>query len=192
MTRWLPFLLYYSGARIGELAGSSTAAIQIVDGLPCIVLSLATRAPGDRLKTVSSRRTFPIDQPVIDEGFLSYVKELLENNPTGSPLFPDLKQDRDGKRSDDAGDRMGRFIREVCKIADPLIKPGHSFRFTFSTEASRHNENGEVLISEQIVDQIEGYKPAGKKISRGYVAMPVATLAAAIGKLPNPLESHIR
>jgi hypothetical protein len=102
--------------------------------------------------------------------------------------FPELKQDRDGKRSDDAGDKMGEFIRDVCEIADPLVKPAHSFRFTFSTEASRHNANGEVLISEQIVDQIEGHKPAGKKISRGYVAMPVATLAAAIEKLPNPLH----
>jgi integrase len=182
VTRWCSLLAYFTSCRIGDIVGSAASAIQVIDGTHCLVLTNATRMPGERFKTGSrSERAIPLHPQIIAEGFLAYVSTL----PEGSALFPTLRVSRDGKRSERATDKMSDFIQKTCGITmernGEVVKPDHSFRHTFSTEARLAG------IPEDVHHYIEGRSNPGKRVGRGYGAYAISLLAEAIGKLHNPL-----
>jgi integrase len=91
-------------------------------------LDFSDAGQGKSLKTVSSRRRVPIHPELVRLGFLNYVDE--RKRAVDERLFPDLKQDRFGKWTQNWSKWWGRYARDQAKIDDPR-KVFHSFRHTF-------------------------------------------------------------
>jgi len=131
MQRWLPWVLGYTGARLGEVLYSRKQDVRAVQSPvrsddPIMVLDISPdreRFP----KTAWSVRMIPLHPDLIAEGFLDYVAEL----PEGSVLFPSVKPDKFGNLAGTGTKTFGNWIRGKVGITDPRINPAHSFRHLF-------------------------------------------------------------
>lgn len=128
---WLPLLALYSGARRGELAQLHVDDITEQEGIPCIVI---TEEGGEkRVKTASSRRTFPVHPHLAELGFLEFVDERRRTDPEALRLFSDVVESSHG-----FGDAEGKwFSRRRRRLG--LTRRGarldfHSFRNTALVE----------------------------------------------------------
>ncbi len=85
--RWFgPILGLYSGARVNEIAQLRLEDIDTIDGVPGFFVRKIGKKQS--IKNKHSRRFIPLAQPVIDCGFLDYVKEARQAGL--ELLFPDL------------------------------------------------------------------------------------------------------
>jgi integrase len=110
-------------------------------------------------------------------GFLEYVEE--RRNAGDDRLFPQLKQDRFGKWTQNWSKWWGRYARERAGISDPR-KVFHSFRHTFKNAARLCG------IPEDIHDALTGHSSGGG-VGRAYGgAYPLKPLGAAMKKLRYP------
>ena len=178
--RWLPCLAAFTGARIGELAQSAKEDAQRHDGNGPWFLHVHRNGPGRTLKNAQSERMIPLHPALITEGFLDYVARL----PAGSPLFPDLKPDKFGRRAGTATKKHGRWVRKTVGIADPRKDPAHAWRHRFK-DACRRVKG----MPREAIDALMGHKnPAneGESYGRGYRFMPEET-AAWVAQIANPL-----
>lgn len=119
--RWVPWVLAFTGARLGEVCDAAAGDVRMVDGTWCVVLH--TEAEGRTLKTQQAQRMVPLVDPLIAEGFVTYAQAL----PQGGPLFPDLRVGAWGKRSSVATKTLGRRLRALG-IKDTRKVAGHSWR----------------------------------------------------------------
>jgi len=127
----------YSGARLAEIVEASTADFKWHGEHLVFSISLENRERTMTLKNdTSAPRRFPLHSAIRDE-----VAEYLATLPPGSPLFPNVKLDRDGKRGHNAGNAIGKWLRKIG-ITDKR-KTFHSHRHTFKT-------NCRGLIDEEI------------------------------------------
>ncbi len=174
---WLPILMYYSGARVEELAQLDASEVRRApDGVPYISVLEGLGGDDDRtVKTQSSRRMIPLHDDVVARGFLQYVESV----PTNGRLFPLLKPSPDGYYSTNFAKRWGEYLRDVAKI-DSSAHPSHGFRHTFKTLARK------VRIPEDVHDAITGH--AGGGVGRSYGAMPLATMASELKRFPTIAE----
>jgi len=131
MQRWLPWVLAYTGARLGEVLYSRKQDVRAVQSPvgsddPIMVLDISPdreRFP----KTSWSVRMVPLHPDLIAEGFLDYVASL----PDGSALFPSVKPDKFGNLAGTGTKTFGNWIRGRVGITDPRISPAHSLRHLF-------------------------------------------------------------
>jgi integrase len=175
---WLPILMYYSGARIEELAQLDASDVKhSSEGVPYLgVLEGVDGDDGARtVKTESSRRMIPLHGDVVARGFLKYVEGL----PAKGRLFPKLDPCPDGYYSTNFAKRWGHYLRDTVGLKTSA-NPSHGFRHTFKTLAR------EVNIAEDVHDAITGH--AGGCVGRSYGAMPLATMAAELRRFPTIAE----
>jgi len=166
---WLPVLALYSGARLEEMGQSLCSDIKHERGI--YYLDINGDGPGKSLKTASSWRKAPIHPVLVKLGFLAYVDALRTD---GEPqLFPGLKLDRRGKRTANYSRAFGQYKRAIG-IDDPR-KVFHSFRHTFK-QACRGG-----AANEEVHDALTGHSSGS--VGRSYGAVPLKTLADAIGKV---------
>lgn len=119
--RWVPWVLAFTGARLGEVCDAAAGDVRAVGGVWCIALH--TEAEGRTLKTQQAQRMVPLADALIAEGFVAYAKGL----PQAGPLFPDLRVGTWGKRSSVATKTLGRRLRALG-IKDARKVAGHSWR----------------------------------------------------------------
>jgi integrase len=174
---WLPILMYYSGARIEELAQLAASEVRrSPEGIPYISVLEGLGGDGDRtVKTQSSRRMIPLHDDVVARGFLQYVESL----PADGRLFPLLKASPSGYYSTNFAKRWGEYVRDIAKV-ETTADPSHGFRHTFKTLAR------EVTIPEDVHDGITGH--AGPGVGRTYGTMLLTTMAAALKRFPTIAE----
>ena len=145
--RWVPFLLCFSGARVGEVAQCLKEDVATIQGVP----TLRVHEEGDTFRSVknaTSVRTIPLHPDVIAEGFLAYVAKL----PAGSPLWPDIRVSQTfGTRSAEASRVMSRWLRADLGLTGRRIAPAHSWRHWFE-DAARS-----VLMNAEARDAITGH-----------------------------------
>ena len=173
--RWLPWLLAFTGARIGELADLQRADVRRDGG----VWMLDIR-PDRQLKTENAARMLPLHPSVMAEGFLAYVTAL----PAGGPLFPDLPVGPSGLRTDYATAKHGLWMRNQVGITDPRKAPAHSWRHRME-DALRM-----VRAHPEAADAITGRRNprnAGAGYGRGFRGMPAETLKE-LSQVPSPLD----
>jgi integrase len=172
---WLPLLALFTGARLEELGQARVEDVKESEGVR--FLDISDAGQGKSLKTVSSRRRVPIHPELVRLGFLNYVDE--RKRAVDERLFPDLKQDRFGKWTQNWSKWWGRYARDQAKIDDPR-KVFHSFRHTFK-HACRASG-----IPEDIHDALTGHS-SGSGVGRTYGgAYPLKPLATAMKKLRYP------
>ena len=140
---WLPLLGLLTGARLGELAGLSTADIQLdaASGVTTITFS-EDRKRGRRLKNRSSQRLVPVHPELIRIGFLRYVAQQANGGDNKVWLFPKVSPEApNGVKA--WSKWFGQHLRRL-KIKDDANKVFHSFRHSF-IDAMRTARVGEEL-----------------------------------------------
>ncbi|NGM19926.1 hypothetical protein G3576_07855 [Roseomonas stagni] len=176
--RWAPWLLCFTGARIGELAELRRRDVREDSGVPILDIVPHTLRPG---KNETMQRMIPLHPALIGEGFLAYVA-TLPADPNG-PLFPSIKPDPHGKRDTPAQTTLGRWVRAKVKITDPKKAPAHSWRHRMIDQLRT------VRAVQEVQDAITGhYNPrnAGAGYGKGFRGMPDEVLKD-LGRVPSPV-----
>lgn len=181
--RWGPWLLCFTGARIGELAELRRKDVREENGVSFLDIRPYEARPG---KNATMQRMIPLHPAVIDEGFLAYVA-TLPHDPNG-PLFPCIPPDPLGKRGTTAQARLGRWTRGKLNLKDQKKAPAHSWRHRMEDELRKVNMHPELM------DAITGrHNPrnAGAGYGKGYRGMP-GTVLKALRRIPSPLAKDAK
>lgn len=141
---WAPMIGLYTGARIGEVAQIKTADISKIHGVWCLSIrktvdaDLAHKSYGrsrQGLKNQASQRTIAIAQPLIDAGFLDFLRDLKDAGC--KRLFPHLSSGQN-RISGETNARysqglLNQFGVYMKKLGFPDGMRFHSFRHTLIT-----------------------------------------------------------
>lgn len=172
--RWFgPILGLYSGARVNEIAQLRLEDIDTIDGVPGFFVRKIGKKQS--IKNKHSRRFIPLAQPVIDCGFLDYVKEARQAGV--ERLFPDLPN----STGLGYGRQLSRqFSVYIKRQGVPAKGQGfHGFRHTI---ASKLDEAG---VSASAIGALTGHGTGQTVLEKFYIdrrSLPdrVATLARFI------------
>lgn len=131
--RWIPWLLAFTGARVGEIAQLWGEHVKRVEGIQ--VISITPTKDGGRLKNVGSERDVPLHPAILDRGFLEFVATRK-----GGPLFyggPNAlqrprKPDQKRHASKGVANRVGEWVRRKG-FNNPRKAPNHAFRHWFKS-----------------------------------------------------------
>ncbi len=167
--RWVPWLLAYTGARVGELCQSDKADIVPIEGMAgWWALHIHRKGPTRTLKTPQSQRFVPLHPALVAEGFMAYVASL----PAGSPLFPTVGLDKFGSRRGRGSNLHAQWVRGTVKITEKFKDPAHAWRHLFEDRARRagvpQNATDALLGHKNAANEAEGY-------GRGFKFMADAT-----------------
>lgn len=147
--RWVPWLMAYSGTRVGEMAQLRKEDIAVYEGHWAIRVT-------SEAGTVKTRNTWriPIHPHLIELGFLTFVQTAPEGHLFLTPR-PDL-YDPDAPESrtkDERGilgplkaltNRLREFTREVVPKVD-AVSPNHGWRHKFKARGRLNNIDPVVL-----------------------------------------------
>lgn len=130
---WGSMLGLYTGARVNEVAQLYVADVKEVNGVRGVFFWKGRR--NQKIKTKSSIRFVPLAPPLLDAGFMDFVKDAEQS---GHPrLFPHLPA---GTKADGTPNGLGygrQLSRQFAKyVHDFGIEKGvafHSFRHTLAT-----------------------------------------------------------
>ena len=169
MAYWIPIILYYSGARVEEIAQLRKGDIVEESGIPCFRLAMGE---GQSIK-MGNTRQFPIHSHLLELGFLEFVQSRTYQ------LFTD-KSDVNRRYSYNYGRWWGNYIRDHG-LKREGIKPTHSFRHTLVTLCRDLN------VREEIQDSILGHNENSServKASHGYGETSVQAQRNVIEQIP--------
>jgi integrase len=178
--KWHWLIAATLGARIGELADAKVSAIQEIEGYPIIAIDPKFRGLGPDgkpllLKTTGSKRKNPLHSIVLNAGFLSYVETIRAEHGPDAPLFPMLRPNRDGYRSDEASLICNKWLRKVIGI-DDLKLTFHSMRHSVKTFLRGR-------VGDEAAKALTGHSDGS--VSSGYGRTEMAVMSDAI-------ETHIK
>ncbi|WP_372387227.1 tyrosine-type recombinase/integrase [Xanthomonas axonopodis] len=175
--RWFgPILGLYSGARVNEIAQLRLEDIDTIDGVPGFFVRKIGKKQS--IKNKHSRRFIPLAQPVIDCGFLDYVKEARAGLER---LFPDLPNS--------TGLGYGRQLSRQFSVyikRQGVSEKGQGFHGFRHTIASKLDEAG---VSASAIGALTGHGTGQTVLEKFYIdrrSLPdrVATLA----RFSTPIE----
>jgi integrase len=182
LLRWLPWVLCFTGARLGEVTQAAKEDVRREGTDGPWVLLIHEDGEGRTLKTAHSERLVPIHPALIAEGFLRYVQVL----PPGSSLFPDVRPDKFGTRKGTATKAHGRWVRRTVGITDRTKNPAHVWRHHFEGAARRAG------LPQAVTDGLLGHmngQNESEGYGRGYRYMPDVT-APWMAKMASPLAGE--
>jgi integrase len=179
---WLPLLLYYTGARLEEVAQLAARDVCCDEGV--YYLNILNKDDeddeGKGVKTDGSRRDVPLHPDLIALGFVDYAKSV----PQEGQLFPSLKKSPAGYYGTNFAKRWARYLRGTVGLAS-TAHPCHGFRHTFKT-LCRAAE-----IDEDVQDAITGHL-GENRVARSYGEMPLTRLAADLAAFPSAPLPQLR
>ncbi|HGS5529557.1 TPA: DUF6538 domain-containing protein [Vibrio parahaemolyticus] len=169
---WVPLLCRYTGARLEEMSQLHKSDVSQSDsGIHYLNIR---RGEGQSVKNNSSLRHVPIPAHLIELGFLDYVAESV------GFLFPELKENKYGKKSAALSKWWGQTVRS---LGIHTTQPAHAFRHTFKTALRR------LGIADTVSDAITGHTPAG--VGGSYGTVELETKRKAIDRLPRLALSRL-
>ena len=118
----------------------------------------------------------PLHPQLLDMGLPSMIRSL----PAG-PIFYHMKPFRGVaadpvERAQNAGAKVGEWVRKVVKITDPVLQPNHAWRHRFKTVAR------EVGIDGEIRDAIQGHEDG--RAASDYGEVTIKAMWNALQALP--------
>ncbi|MES0198878.1 DUF6538 domain-containing protein [Mesorhizobium sp. M0011] len=176
--RWLPWLSAATGSRIGEMAQLHGSHVFERDGIS--VLKIAPATDGGSIKNAESERLVPIHSKLIQDGFLSFVKDRGDG-----PLFY-KRTSGDPKRkhaSKGLSNRLAAWIRDNG-FTDLRKAPNHALRHWFKSETAR------LGILDSVADAIQGHSDG--RASSGYRHIALQVMSDAIEQIelpPRPIKT---
>ena len=163
--RWVPWLMAYSGARVGELAQLRKQDVR-QSGTHWVI----TITPDAGTVKTDMAREIVIHPHLIELGFAEFVATA----PAGHLFL------RPGRNGDVLGplqgvkNRLAEFGRSIVK--DPHVSPSHGWRHRFETVGM------EAEIDHRVLDAIQGHSP--RSVAESYGEVTVKTMAEAMGRFP--------
>jgi integrase len=169
--RWLPWICAFTGARITEAAQLRTIDLIEEGGILCLRIT----PEAGSVKT-GNYRTVPLHPQLLDMGLPAMIRSL----PQG-PIFYNLKPFRGVaadpvERAQNAGAKVGEWVRKVVKITDPVLQPNHAWRHRFKTVAR------EVGMDVEIRDAIQGHEDG--KAASDYGEVTIKAMWNALQAFP--------
>lgn len=163
--RWAPWLLAYTGARLGEMVQLRKEDLRQEEDH--WVLSITPEA--GTVKTNEARDVVLHDH-LVELGFPRFVASCKHGH-----LFLSSAPDGDIRgRWLSVKNRVTDFVRTI--ITDPNVSPNHGWRHTFKTIGR------EVGMNPTILDAIQGQAP--RTVADEYGGVTVKALALEIAKFP--------
>ncbi|WP_295144994.1 DUF6538 domain-containing protein [uncultured Reyranella sp.] len=189
--RWLPLMLAYTGARIGEIAqlrredvrfatpeearkagraGGTVAEANRRKGI--FFLRLTGEEEGQTIKNPSSRREVPLHPAIIEAGFLDFVATV----GAGKYLFPEVTAGKYGNKGDGGSRIYRKWARNIVGITDSRLT-AHSWRHRIEDQLR------DAGAPEDIRDALTGHasKSMGGRYGRGH---SLATKAEWLARVP--------
>jgi integrase len=166
--RWVPWLMAYTGARVGEMAQLRKEDVHR-KGRDLWYLTITPEA--GTVKT-DEARDVALHPHLIELGFVDFVTAAR-----GGHLFL-----RPGDDGDVLGplqgvkNRLGEFAREV--VPDVGVKPNHGWRHRFKPVGTRAG------IDRRTLDVISGHALEGRTVADEYHGVELEDQAAALAKFP--------
>jgi len=150
--RWVPWLLAYTGARVGEITQLRAMDIQQEDGIWFIHIT----PEAGSVKTAEARKV-PLHSHLIEQGFAKFAKAgdtapLFHREGAGSETHPAAKV------------RAGDLAKWVRSLGITAPQPNHGWRHRFKSQAFA------VSMDNEAADIMQGHVPrveAGKYGQRG-------------------------
>lgn len=162
--KWIPWLLAFSGARVGEIAQLRRQDIRKEKELWIITIT-----PEAGTVKNNEMRQFVLHHQLIELGFVHFVEQVQTERLF---LRPSAQLDISGQRKG-LTNRIGEFSRSV--IADRGVDPNHGWRHRFKTIGL------EAGISHRVLDAIQGH--ATRLPGESYGDVSLKTIAAAVFSL---------
>lgn len=169
--RWLPWLLAFSGARVGELA--QLWGNRIVEAGGCHVMKIAPAEDGGTLKNEGSEREVPLHPAIIKRGFLDFVRQRGDG-----PLFYGKRGSGKRHPSKAVANHLAAWIRDQG-FADARKAPNHAFRHWFKSACVHAG------VQDSVADAIQGHVGNRGEADR-YRHVSIAVMAEAIQRIPLP------
>ena len=149
---WLFLLGVTTGARLEEVGQAALADVKR-DGLIAYLdvdeYVVDEDADDKSVKNRDSVRLIPIHAKLVELGFIEYCDALVQLGHT--QLFPDLKENKVGKRTKEASQKINRIIDRYVDTDPRLVF--HSLRHAFKAKG---NDAG---LTDRTLDQICGHAP---------------------------------
>jgi integrase len=153
---WAPWIMAYTGLRVGEVTQFRGRNLRWEDGIPVMLIT-----PEDGSTKGKAAWAVGIHDHLIDLGLLEMFR-AVGDGPAFHLPYPagtDLQALKDHRR-DDASADVGTWTLAALGEAAPLGRPNHAWRHTFTTR-SRGRMNKEardfMMGSRSKVDAREGY-----------------------------------
>jgi integrase len=163
--RWMPWLLAYTGARVGEIAQLRKEDVR-KEGEDWLV----TITPEAGTVKTNEARVIPLHAHIVEMGFPAFLEAAQKGH-----LFLSAKDEADIRGPLRAlKNRLTETARAL--VPDKNVAPNHGWRHGFKTIGM------EVGIDHRILDAIQGHAP--KTAGEAYGDVTVRAKAAAIAKLP--------
>jgi integrase len=153
--RWMPWIMAYTGARVGEVAQLRPEDVKARGQIP--YLAITDQGDEQSTKNESSVRDVPLHPALRDEGFLKFVAKA----PRGGFLFPDLSGKTQEQRADSGSRVYMRWLRKTVGIKDPRIV-AHSWRHRMEDELR------EVDAPDEVAHAITGRTSQGSRALYGH------------------------
>jgi len=178
--RWVPWLMAYTGTRVGEMVQLRKADIAEFDGHSAINIS----TDAGTVKTKGAWHV-PLHPHLIEQGFLDFVKEAKSGHLFLTPR-PDLyRPDAKASRTNDprgilgplqgVKNKLASFVREV--LTDPNgPAPNHGWRHYFKARGRGH-------IDGTVLDAFGDHAPRSVAERYGRDELFKA-MVAALSKIP--------
>jgi integrase len=169
--RWLPWICAFTGARITEAAQLRTVDLIEEGGILCLRIT----PEAGSVKT-GNYRIVPLHPQLLDIG----LPEMIRSLPPG-PIFYHLKPFRGVaadpvERAQNAGAKVGEWVRKVVKITDTELQPNHAWRHRFKTVAREVGMDGEIR------DAIQGHEDG--RAASDYGEVTIKAMWNALQALP--------
>jgi integrase len=177
--RWLPWVMAYTGARVGEVAQLRREDVKAREGIPFVAIT--DQGEEQSTKTESSVRDVPVHPALQREGFLKFVETV----PHGSFLFGDLSGKTQEQRADSGSRVYMRWLRKTVGITDKRVV-GHSWRHRIEDELREVDAPDEVARAitgrtREGSRALYGKGPSLKTKARWLAKVPAVKLARRAG-----------
>jgi integrase len=161
--RWVPWILAYTGARVGEITQLRDGDIRQEGGIWVVHIT----PEAGSVKTFEAR-SVPLHPHLIGQG----ITELAKAGGT-TPLFHDEAGNEVNPASKIRAADLAKWVRSLGVTAP---QPNHGWRHRFSTVARA------AAIPAEVAERIKGHAPANEGGKYGF--MPITVLRDAIERLP--------
>ncbi|WP_170135027.1 tyrosine-type recombinase/integrase [Acuticoccus kandeliae] len=162
--RWVPWLLAFTGARVGEVAQLRKEDVFQQSGRWVLRIT-----PDAGAVKSGQTRLVPLHQQIVDRGFIEFVNAAGEGHLFTTPDPSDPHGALKGLTN-----RLRRIMREV--VPDENVQPFHAWRHRFTTLAR------ELGCDDAMVRAVVGH--AGRDVHDRYGDHTIAAMARVIDAMP--------
>jgi integrase len=146
--RWVPWLMAYTGARVGEIGQLRRKdVVRIEDGPGGEERWAIVITPEAGTVKTNEARAVPLHPHLVDLGFIEFATKIAKlKSPQGhlfirpNPKTGDVRGPLRGFKT-----HLAKFVRNV--VPDPNVQPNHAWRHLFITECRRQGiDEGTALM----------------------------------------------